>query len=304
MEDRTRHLLRRSGDIAPWVVGVLAVGVLLVPVAGAWGGGGEDRARPSEPVATRRISFQRPLRSMIHPRLHLPVAAPVTPATPAATLPPPVAGASTAPAVTQPAAVASATTRPARGTRLPAGFPSPGKSYVFVDQPARRAGARTVAVIGDSLTVGASPGLQAFLTDLNLKLDARVSRPTLEGVQAAASTKASTADIVVVALGSNDACAQAECRRRVDAVLGAVGPKPLVVWMLPATFRPTMASVRSAITAAAKQSGGRMSVIDWQPYVDDHPEIKASDGIHLTADGYRLRAQVTADEVHRLVPAG
>jgi len=158
-----------------------------------------------------------------------------------------------------------------------------------------------VAVIGDSLTVGASPGLQAFLTDVNLRLDARVSRPTLEGVQAAASTKASTADIVVVALGSNDSCSEADCRRRVDAVLGAVGSKATVVWMPPATFRPSMTAMRSAISAAARQSGGRMSVLDFQPYLDDHPEIKASDGIHLTADGYRLRAQVTADEVHRLV---
>ncbi len=161
-----------------------------------------------------------------------------------------------------------------------------------------------MAVIGDSLTVGASPGLQAFLPDVNLRLDARVSRPTLEGVQAAASTKASTAELVVVALGSNDSCAVAECRRRVDAVLGAIGPRAKVVWMQPATFRPNMAAVRSAVTAAARQSKGQITVLDWQPYLDDNPGIKSSDGIHLTSEGYRLRAQVTADEVHRLLRAG
>ena len=154
---------------------------------------------------------------------------------------------------------------------------------------------------GDSLTVGASPGLQAFLGDVNLKLDARVSRPTLEGVQAAASTRATTADVVVVALGSNDSCAASECRRRVDAVLAAIGPKPTVVWMSPAQFRPNMQAMRAAIAAAASATRGRMSVIDWQPYLDDHPEITSPDGIHLTADGYRLRAQVTADQVHRLL---
>jgi len=293
MDDRTHHLLHRAGDIAPWVVGVLAIAALLVPAAGAWRRGNEPHGSSLAASAPRRISFRRPLRSAVHVRLRPPVATPA----PAVAVPPLPVG---APVVTAPAVV-SATTRPPRGTRLPPGFPSPGKSYVFVDQPARRAGARTVAVIGDSLTVGASPGLQAFLTDLNLRLDARVSRPTLEGVQAAASTKASTADIVVIALGSNDSCGEADCRRRVDAVLGAVGPKPSVVWMPPATFRPTMAAMRSAISAAAKQSGGRMGVLDWQPYVDDHPEIKASDGIHLTSEGYRLRAQVTADEVHRLM---
>ena len=293
MDDRTRNLLHRAGDVAPWVVGVLAVAAVLVPAAGAWREGDRDRSPSAEAAAPRRISFQRPLRSAVHPRLRPPAPPPTTAPAPVA-----VAAAPVAPVVDP-----TATTRPPKGVRLPAGFPTPGKAYVFVDQPARRAATGTVAVIGDSLTVGASPGLQAFLTDVNLRLDARVGRPTLEGVQAAASTKASSADIVVVALGSNDSCAVAECRRRVDAVLGAVGPKATVVWMQPATFRPSMTAMRSAISAAAKQLGGRMQVLDWQPYLDDHPEIKSSDGIHLNGEGYRLRAQVTANEVHRLLAA-
>jgi len=294
MDDRSRHRLRRAGDIAPWIVGVLAVGAFVVPVAGSWTGGDDTGLTAAPAPAPRRISFQRPLRSAVHPRLQAP----------ALVLAPTTVGPATTPALAVPVtpappALSAATTRPARGSRLPAGFASPGKSYVFVDQPSRKAGARSVAVLGDSLTVGASPGLQAFLSDVNLKLDARVSRPTLEGVQAAASTRATTADIVVVALGSNDSCTAAECRRRVDAVLAAIGPKPTVVWMSPAQFRPNMQAMRAAIGAAATR--GRMSVLDWQPYLDDHPEIKSQDGIHLTADGYRLRAQVTADQVHRVL---
>ena len=277
--------------MAPWVVGVLAIGALLVPLAGAWGDDGDGLA--TDAPGNRRISFQRPLRSAVHPHLLPPAPAPTVPA-PLVT--PPVL----APADAVEAAFGSATTRPPKGSRLPDGFPSPGKSYVFVDQPTPKAGARTVAVVGDSLTVGASPGMQAFLTDVNLRLDARVSRPTLEGVQAAASTRASRSDIVVVALGSNDSCDVAECRRRVDAVVAAVGPRPKVVWMPPVMFRPNMQSMRTAIAAAAKASRGRMTVLDWQPYVDDHPEMKSPDGIHLTSEGYRLRAQVTANEVHRL----
>ena len=295
MNDRTRLLLYRAGDIAPWVVGVLAVAAVLVPVAGAWSGVDDDRP-PTPPMTARRISFQRPLRSAVHPRLQPP--APVT-APPTSALPFAVTPDLTAPPVS--VGRGSSTTRPPKGRRLPAGFPLPGKAYVFVDQPARARAAGTVSVIGDSLTVGASPGFQVFLSDVNLRLDARVGRPTLEGVQAAASTKASSADIVVVALGSNDSCGVTECRRRVDSVLAAIGSKPRVVWMPPATFRPNMAAMRSAISAAAKQSKGRVTVLDWQPYLDDHPEITSSDGIHLTPEGYRLRAQVSADEVHRLL---
>lgn len=300
MDDRTHHLLHRAGDIAAWVVGVLAIGLLLLPLAGAWRDSTDDQAVSTDAAVPRRISFQRPLRSAVHPHLRPPPPVPPV-APPVAPLVPPPGEPAAAPADTGAAPSAPATTRPPKGTRLPPGFSSPGRSYVFVDQPARKAGAPTVAVVGDSLTVGASPGIQAFLTDVNLRLDARVSRPTLEGVQAAASTKASQADIVVVALGSNDSCDVRECRRRVDAVLAAVGRAPRVVWMPPVMFRPNMQAMRSAISAAAKASGGRMTVLDWQPYVDDHPEIKSSDGIHLTPEGYRLRAQVTADEVHRLV---
>jgi len=297
MDDRTRHLLKRAGDILPWLIGVVAVGALLVPVAGAWRGDGlgDDRST-SATLGTRRISFQRPLRSSVHPRLAVTAAQ-----VPAAALPPLIGSGVVPPGLVTAPVIGSATTRPPKGSRLPPGFPSPGKAYVFLDQPARKAGARTVAVLGDSLTVGASPGLALFFTDVNLRLDARVSRPTLEGVQAAASTKAAAADVVVVALGSNDSCAEAECRRRVDAVLASVGTKAKVVWMPPATFRPAMTAMRAAIAAAAKQSQGRVGVLDWQPYIEDHPEAKAADGIHLTADGYRLRAQVTADEVHRLL---
>lgn len=289
MHDRTRHLLRRAGDVGPWVVGVIAVGALLVPLAATLGGGG-DKPEVASPRVPRPISFQRPLRSALHPRLQ-----PTAP-TPASSVPAPLVA---PPVVTLPPAAASATIRPPKGVRLPPGFPSAGRSYVYLNQPAR-AGARTVGVIGDSLTVGASPGMASFLSDVNLRLDARVGRPTLEGVQAAASTRAAAADVVVVALGSNDSCTVAECRRRVDAVLAAIGPRPAVTWMPPAQFRPNMTAMRSAIAAAMK-SRGRMTVLDWQPYLDDHPEITTADGIHLTAEGYRLRAQVTADHVHRLL---
>lgn len=287
MPDRTRHLLRRAGDVGPWVVGVIAVGALLVPLAGTFGDGGNEPVVAS-PGVPRRITFLRPLRSALHPRLQ--------PTAPAPSVPAPLVA---PPVVTQPPAAASATTRPLKGVPLPPGFPSPGKAYVYLNQPART-GARTVAVIGDSLTVGASPGMAAFLSDVHLRLDARVGRPTLEGVQAAASIRAAAADVVVVALGSNDSCTVAECRRRVDAVLAAIGPRPAVTWMPPAQFRPNMTAMRSAIAAAMK-SRGRMTVLDWQPYLDDHPEITTTDGIHLTAEGYRLRAQVTADHVHRLL---
>ena len=295
MDDRNRHLVHRLGDAAPWVVGVLAVGALLVPFAGAGRGGHDERSLASGAPSARRLTFPDAQREPVVPPLQSASSVPVdtVPETPV----------SATPTSTAPAVVGSATTRPPKDKPLPPGFPWPGKSSVFVDQPARRRGAPTVVVLGDSLTVGASPGLQAFLADVNLRLDARVGRPTIEGVQAAASTKASRADIVVVALGTNDSCSPAECRQRVNSVLAALGPTAQVIWMPPVMFRPNIQAMRTAIAAAAQTTAGRMTVLEWQPYLDDHPKIISTDGIHLTSEGYRLRAQVTADEIHRLAAA-
>jgi lysophospholipase L1-like esterase len=203
-----------------------------------------------------------------------------------------------APVITGPVAPATDPYRP--GQSLPDGLPEVQDKIVKVEQTAPSSRAPRVVIIGDSLTVGASPGLQSLLTDVNLRIDAKVGRAMPEGSKAASTAKASAADIVVIALGSNDSCEVSECKRRVSSILAVVNPSAPVIWMLPAEFRPNMANVRTAVTDVVG-SRPRSIVLDWQPYQDDHPEIVQSDRIHLTTAGYRLRAEVTANQVHALL---
>jgi len=187
------------------------------------------------------------------------------------------------------------------GASLPEGFPEVDEKVVQVDQTTARTAAPRVVIVGDSLTVGASPGLRALLTDVHLRIDAKVGRAMPEGSKAAAVSRAGSADLVVVALGSNDSCAVAECKRRVSAILAAVNPAAPVVWMQPARFRPNMDNVRAAVSEVVTARPGSL-VLDWQPFQDAHPEILQTDRIHLTPAGYRLRAEVTASQVHVLLP--
>jgi lysophospholipase L1-like esterase len=186
------------------------------------------------------------------------------------------------------------------GQSLPDGLHEVTEKVVQVDRTAPTNRAAKVVIVGDSLTVGASPGLQDLLTDVNLRIDAKVGRAMPDGTRAATSSRASAADIVVIALGSNDSCEVTECKRRVSSILAVVNPNAPVVWMLPAEFRPNMENVRTAVNAVVGIRP-RSIVLDWQPYQDDHPEIVLSDRIHLTTAGYRLRAEVTANQVHALL---
>jgi lysophospholipase L1-like esterase len=205
-----------------------------------------------------------------------------------------------APALVAAGPITAATDPYKPGESLPDGFQTVDDKAILVDQKATRSRAARVAVVGDSLTVGASSGLRTLLADVNLRIDAKVGRSMPEGARAAASVKAATADVIVVALGSNDTCDVSECTRRVTNILNVVNPSAPLIWMMPARFRPNMENVRTAIEAVVGRRP-RAIVLDWQPYQDDHPEILQADGIHLTAAGYRLRAEVTAAQVHSLI---
>jgi lysophospholipase L1-like esterase len=47
-------------------------------------------------------------------------------------------------------------------------------------------------------------------------------------------------------------------------------------------------------TQVAKRAGWA-HLIDFQPYIDAHPELNASDGLHLTSTGYQKLAHHYAD---------
>ncbi len=172
-----------------------------------------------------------------------------------------------------------------------------------------------VAIIGDSLTVGVtSPAFVAETLQSRLLaqgrpvtlVSARVGRPLREGIEVVEARRAEVgaADVVLVALGTNDlwgsvassderaAAAIAELR---DAVR-AVDPTTVVVWVdvaaMPVPGRAATFNRALATTAALDD---RFEVCRWSEGALARPATFASDGIHLTGEGYRHRRDVMLD---------
>jgi lysophospholipase L1-like esterase len=170
-----------------------------------------------------------------------------------------------------------------------------------------------IAVIGDSLTVGAAPQTARALRTAGwgpICIDATTSR-TVEfgsetvpnGLSAARRIKASNpiwnkpAITWVVALGTNDALVAAgNTARSVKYVAdqrAAIGSNP-IWWMNLRTGRADWARQEAVFNQSIARGGN--SVIDWYAASGGKAWF-ASDQIHLTAAGYQARADLLANTV-------
>lgn len=155
-----------------------------------------------------------------------------------------------------------------------------------------------VLVVGDSIVLGARDALVRALDDRGWEavVDARVSRPTSEGAAALASLAPQPGDVVVVALGANDAGALSAFRRRAGDVLDAARPASRVHWMTIREVRPVYGPANDVIrevTAARPDA----AVIDWHAASEGSAGLTAADGLHLTASGASAMARLVADAV-------
>lgn len=148
-----------------------------------------------------------------------------------------------------------------------------------------------IVVIGDSLTVGAAPYLAALADALALRIrvDARVGRSTNEGLARLAHLESADDAVVVLALGTNDRDS-ARYSDAVDVARTAAGTARAIVWLT--IVRPNGRPLTNASLAVAAANAGTppLRLVVWEAYVAAHPEWLASDGVHLTATGYRARA--------------
>lgn len=159
-------------------------------------------------------------------------------------------------------------------------------------------GSPRVLLIGDSLSVGArdSGGLGA--TDpASWTVNAVVGRGTNAGITAARSYDLRSFDVVVVALGTNDYLDdKTTYSARIANMMTVLGTKP-VVWVNvdagAARLHPAAFGVNPAI-AAAPARHRTLRAADWSSYVGSRADLatlRASDGIHYTTAGYRVRAR-------------
>ena len=163
-----------------------------------------------------------------------------------------------------------------------------------------------VKVLGDSLTVGGYlyGSIDTVFSGYDLEVNAQGGRTTPGGawlVDNGALRLGDDPAVVVIALGTNDAyttCYGGLVEHVTQSVL-RVAPDAKVLWVGPAQWSAAMAPIRADLVAW--HDGDRRVFLDWDPYVRSYPAWLASDGVHLTADGYWQRNLVVEGEVSALL---
>lgn len=164
-----------------------------------------------------------------------------------------------------------------------------------------RAQNTNVYVQGDSLTVGAGPYLRQKLgNDVhNVDVDAQVGRFTATGMsRLAGSASAKRAKVWVVALGTNDGPDPSALKRHVVRSLQLAGQNREVIWLT--VQRPGGYGRVNAMLRQLDQQADRLHVVDWARHVHVHRGLIGSDGVHATAYGYQVRADMIAQTAREL----
>lgn len=157
-----------------------------------------------------------------------------------------------------------------------------------------------VFVVGDSLTVGSSPYIRAGLRRGfgNVTVDARVGRMTAEGL--ALLSHGRSAELWVVALGTNDGPLPWIMRQHVRAAVRNAKSRP-VLWV--SIWRsPAYQAVNHMLSREARRSP-HLNVLRWDRYLGSHRYLLAADGVHLSATGYEVLGGRIAERVRKIAAA-
>ncbi len=164
---------------------------------------------------------------------------------------------------------------------------------------------RTVAVVGDSLTLSAVEEIETALAAAGLRVVAvdgaesrrmaRTAGGVSSGVDAVELIQAGAdPDLWVIALGTNDVGAQSGdevFREDVDRLLGLLPADVPIIWV-DLWIRDMGDQVERANDSIRSQLAGRRgvaAVVDWHAHGED-PGIITGDGVHLTNEGQQLFA--------------
>lgn len=189
-----------------------------------------------------------------------------------------------------PAAAAPAATRPTNEVRSAA---------TAIEAAHRLARTRRVFVVGDSITVGSRPHIQASLRGqvARVSVDAAISRFTPTGIRLLATRPAQRAAVWVVALGTNDSPDPRRMRSFVTEVLKrAHGRK--VVWVN--IVRPGGYDRVNRELANLDRRYQNLTVVDWQGAIRRNRGWLSGDGVHPTSAGYRAHGKMIATAARQL----
>jgi len=161
---------------------------------------------------------------------------------------------------------------------------------------------RRLLVDGDSLAVGTAPYLPRELGRWKVIQSTAVSRHAYEGAAVMRAFGPRLPRVIHISLGTNDDPRSVDAfRAAIRDVMAAAGPRRCVVWAN--IVRPAVAGASYAgyNRALAQESRPRenLRVVNWARLVRDNPHWLAGDGVHVSAEGYQVRARAVARSVRR-----
>lgn len=161
---------------------------------------------------------------------------------------------------------------------------------------------RRLLVDGDSLSVGTAPYLPRELGRWKVIQSTSVSRHAYEGAAVMRAFGRRLPRVIHISLGTNDDPHSVDAfRSAIRDVMAVAGPRRCVVWAN--IVRPAVAGASYAgyNRALAQESRPRenLRVVNWARLVRDNPHWLADDGVHVSAEGYQVRARAVARSVRR-----
>ncbi len=161
---------------------------------------------------------------------------------------------------------------------------------------------RRLLVNGDSLAVGTAPYLPRELGRWKVTQSTAVSRHAFEGASVLRAYGRRLPRVIHVSLGTNDDPRSLSAfRSAIRAVMAAAGPRRCVVWAN--VVRPPVAGASYAgynrVLAQESRPRKNLRVINWARMVRENSYWLAGDGVHVSAEGYQVRARAVARSVRR-----
>jgi hypothetical protein len=161
---------------------------------------------------------------------------------------------------------------------------------------------RRLLVNGDSLAVGTQPYIPLALRHWKVTQSTAVSRHAYEGASVMRAYGRGLPRVIHVSLGTNDDPRSVSAfRSAIREVMAVAGPRRCVVWAN--IVRPPVAGASYAgyNRALAQESRPRQNlrVVNWARLVSENSYWLAGDGVHVSAEGYQVRARAVARSVRR-----
>jgi hypothetical protein len=157
------------------------------------------------------------------------------------------------------------------------------------DEPASAGG--TVVVVGDSLANGTRSLLEEELDGWTVRTEARDGMPLAEGMDVLRRTPIPEGAVLAISLFTNNT---PDDLPALEAAVRSTSTRRCVVW---ATITHPVHDHRATNDRlrALDRELPLVVVVPWAEQVAERPELLRPDGVHGTAEGYRVRAALFAD---------